>query len=307
MDLYLSLVSGSTLFSIDKKMISDLKELFDNLKGSDISIWVSTPSFAEMCLSDKNFKRELLPKLTTMLFCGETLANECVRKLHERFDGIRVVNSYGPTEATVAVTALDIDAKVCEVINPLPVGYVKKDCSIIISDSKGKEVLPGERGEIIIAGDSVSPGYYKNTQMTEKAFFKIKTEAGEKRCYRTGDEGYLQDGLLYYCGRIDFQVKLNGYRIELEDIESNLRKLENVKNAVVIPIVENSKVKYLVGVVVMATTVQNRSLKHELELKSRLRGMVPEYMVPRRIIFRDSLPMNTNGKVDRKRLLEELT
>ena len=305
MDLYLSLISGSVLFCIDKDMIANIRELFFYLKKSGIRVWVSTPSFAEMCLADSNFSNKLLPEMKSMLFCGETLTNKCTEKLMERFDKISIFNMYGPTEATVAITAVLIDRRICREINPLPVGYVKEDCRILIMRD-GKEVPEGEKGEIVIAGDSVSTGYYMNPEMTEKAFFGMVFDGVEKRSYKTGDEGYIKDGLLYYCGRMDFQIKLSGYRIEIEDIESNFRKLENVKNVAVLPIFKNGKVQYLAAFAVLTRPSGKSELAQVSAIKTNLKKLLPEYMIPRRIVVKENLPMTTNGKINRQLLLEEL-
>jgi len=277
---------------------------------------VSTPSFAEMCLADSGFNEELLPHLKYLLFCGETLSNNCARKLYQRFPQAKVINSYGPTEATVAVTALHVDQEMCDRIEPLPVGYVKNDCRILIVNAEGQTVAEGEKGEIVIVGDSVSPGYYRNPEMTVKAF-ALRTVEGlhkaedsacgpvTKRSYRTGDEGYLQEGLLYYCGRIDFQIKLNGFRIELEDIENNLRKVEFIENAVVLPVRKEDKVQYLTAVVVLNREIGQKDFGMALKIKHELKNFLPEYMVPRKIVFKDSIPMTVNGKINRAKLLED--
>jgi D-alanine--poly(phosphoribitol) ligase subunit 1 len=306
MDLYLSLATGSTLYSIDKNMVSNLKLLFESFKTSQISTWVSTPSFAEMCLADKSFNKELLPNLNLFLFCGETLPNSCVSKLHERFSQAKVINTYGPTEATVAITSVEITKEINETISPLPVGKVKSDCKLLILDENGREMLEGEKGEIVIVGDSVSIGYYRNKENTQKAFSKYTVDGVEKRSYRTGDEGYLKDEMLYYSGRIDFQVKLNGYRIELEDIENNLRKVENVKNAVVFPVTKEGKIQYLASAVVLNNELQEKEFKVVMALKNELKKFLPEYMIPRKIVIKESLPMTTNGKVNRRALMEDV-
>lgn len=306
MDLYLSLASGSTLFSIDKTMIANLKELFTYFSKSDINIWVSTPSFAEMCLADSSFCEKLLPELELLLFCGETLSNTCVKKLHERFSKARVINLYGPTEATVAITAVEVTKEINENIQPLPVGYVKEDCKLLIMDTEGKEVEPGEKGEIIITGESVSIGYYNNKEMTDKMFSTVNIDGKIQRAYKTGDEGYIKDGLLYYCGRIDFQVKLNGFRIELEDIENNLRKIDFIKNAIVLPVVKDGKIQYLAAVIVLNRIIEEKEFKIGLMVKEELKKKLPDYMVPRKISVRESLPMTVNGKVNRKALMEEI-
>lgn len=307
MDLYLALASGSALYSVDKSMIADLRELFAYFRQSGVSVWVSTPSFAEMCLADSGFHEELLPELRLLLFCGETLSSNCVRRLYQRFPQAKVINSYGPTEATVAVTALHVDRELCKTDEPLPVGYVKEDCRILILDPEGGLVREGDRGEIVIVGDSVSPGYYRNPQMTAKAFALRTLDGCEKytsRSYRTGDEGYLKDGILYYCGRVDFQIKLNGFRIELEDIENNLRKLEGIENAVVLPVRKGDKVQYLTAVVVLNRQPEKTEFETALAIKNRLKQYLPEYMIPRKIVFRDSIPMTPNGKINRAGLLE---
>jgi D-alanine--poly(phosphoribitol) ligase subunit 1 len=306
MDLYLALASGSTLFSIDKQMVINLKSLFEYLKKSNISVWVSTPSFAEMCLADKSFNKELLPNLKLFLFCGETLSNKCAKNLHERFQDSKVINTYGPTEATVAVTSVEICSDICDTQDPLPVGVVKDDCKILILDEQGTHAPEGVKGEIVIAGDSVSIGYYKNQPSTIKAFSKLQLNGKEVRSYRTGDEGYLKDGMLYYAGRIDFQVKLNGFRIELEDIENNLRKINFIDNAVVVPVVKKTKIEYLTAFVTMNKVIEEKDFKIALIIKNELKKFLPEYMIPRKIVIKESLPMTSNGKINRKSLMEDI-
>lgn len=323
MDLYLSLYTGSTLCSIDKEMISSLKQLFSYFKTSNIDIWVSTPSFAEMCLADSSFKSVLLPHLKLMLFCGETLTNNCVNKLYERFDRVKVINTYGPTETTVAVTAIEVDKNLCENINPLPVGYVKSDCKVFIvregNDNiedgintlefggKKYKILPeGEKGEIVISGNSVSPGYLNNEEVTRKVFLSRFEDNLERRYYRTGDEGLIKNELVYYCGRIDFQVKLNGFRIELEDIENNIKGIEFIENALVLPIMKDDKLYYLAAVVTLNKKFEEKDFKVGLLIKERLKQLLPEYMIPRKIVIKEKLPMTSNGKINRNLLMEEL-
>lgn len=306
MDLYLSLTTGSTLISITKHMTESLKDLFDCFKKSNINIWVSTPSFAEMCLADKSFNKELLPDLKLFLFCGETLSNNCAEKLLIRFPESRVVNTYGPTESTVAITSVEVNNDIVKNINPLPVGYPKENCKVFIIDKEGNELQEEERGEILIVGDSVSTGYYRNPVITEKSFSVKKVDDYEFRSYKTGDEGYIRDGMLYYCGRIDFQIKLNGYRIELEDIESNLKKISFVENAIVIPKVKEGSIQYLTAVVVLNKLIEEKEFQIALMIKSELKKFLPEYMIPRKIIVRDAFPMTNNGKIDRKQLMGEI-
>jgi len=293
MDTYLSLVTGSILYSIDKEMIANLPELFVNFKSSEITTWVSTPSFAEMCLQSEQFNEKLLPKLRQMLFCGETLSKECVKKLFENFPKIKVINFYGPTEATVAVTAIEIKKEMLLSKESLPVGYVKKDCEIIIEENTK---------EILIIGDSVSIGYFADTILTKKFFFNREISGVKRRGYRTGDTGYTINGLLYYEGRIDNQIKLHGFRVEIEDIENNIRKIPFIRNAVVVPIKEKGTIKYLATAIVLNDEFEGNII---LSVKKFLKDLLPSYMIPRKVKVIEVLPMNGNGKIDRKKIMEE--
>lgn len=298
MDTYLSLSTGSTLFSIDRGMVANPKELFAALGASGATVIVCTPSFADLCLADSSFNSALLPRLQCFLFCGETLTNRTADSLLKRFPGVQVVNLYGPTETTVSVTAVVIDRDICDHISPLPVGRAKDDCELMIVDAGGNPVEDGVHGEIIIVGESVSIGYFGNPQMTQRSFFTVKGQ----RAYRTGDEGYLKDGMLYFCGRMDFQIKLNGFRIEIEDIENNIRRLDDISNAVVVPVVSNGEITHLAAFVMPSDPNADRSLKGAVAFRNRLKQLLPEYMIPKKIVFTDSFPTNQNGKIDRKAL-----
>ena len=305
MDLYLSLASKSTLVALDKDLSSDMGRLFDIFRLSDISVWVSTPSFADMCLADKSFSETLLPKLKTFLFCGETLTNKTVENLHARFSDCAVYNLYGPTEATVAVTQVLITETIVKNINPLPVGKVKPGCKIYIMRD-GKPAADGESGEIVITGDSVSRGYYNDEEMTAISFGYFNINGESVFGYKTGDLGYFSESQLYYFGRLDFQIKLNGYRIEIEDIENNFRKLPEIQNAVVIPVIKERKTAHLNAFVIMKDPNSDKSLKASIEIKKKLNKLIPEYMIPKKIIFKDSFKFNANGKIDRKALTQEV-
>lgn len=138
MDLYTSLATGGTLIAIDKETQSDLKKMFNIFKESDLNVWVSTPSFISMCLADKLFCSELLPRMQTFLFCGEILPNTTAKKIMDRFKTSNIINTYGPTESTVAVTSVQITEDMIEKSTSLPVGKPKKDTYILIQNENYK-------------------------------------------------------------------------------------------------------------------------------------------------------------------------
>lgn len=301
MDVYLSLYTGGTICAISKDIQRDLKLLYRVLPEADVNVWVSTPSFGDVCLSDRIYNKNLLPNLKLFLFCGEILTNRTAEKLRTAFPDSIIVNTYGPTESTVCITEVVIDDKVIEQYSPLPVGAPKPGTWLYILDENGSELPEGEQGEIVIVGDTVSTGYYKNPDQTQKVFGKRVIEGVEYRLYKTGDKGYVKGKQLFYCGRIDFQIKLHGYRIEIEDIENNLVKVKGIDKAVVLPNYKDDKVQSLTAYVVYREKTEN-DFNLAQEIKVQLKQFVPEYMIPKKIVFLDALPMTINGKIDRKAL-----
>ncbi len=302
MDLYMSLASESCLVSLEKSIQSDYKQLFARLSESGAHVWVSTPSFADLCMADPSFNQKLLPSLELFLFCGETLTNKTVTGLLERFPNALVYNTYGPTESTVAITEVCVNKEVNARYNPLPVGAPKPGTVLKIMDGD-KELPLGERGEIIIIGNTVSKGYFNNPAENEKAFFTYMLDGVQTPAYRTGDKGYIQDGQLFYCGRIDLQIKLHGYRMEIEDVEKNLVKVKGVDKAVVVPIYEDGKVKYLKAYCIYSEPIES-SFQAQKTVKKLMAEFVPDYMIPRKIQFVNEIPMTPNGKADRKKIQE---
>ena len=304
MDLYGSLASGGTLVSITREEVANGKLLYAALASSEIVNWVSTPSFVQMCLVERTFAQGMLPHLRRFLFCGETLAPETAAQLLERFPKAEVWNTYGPTEATVATTSIRVDDTVLAAHPVLPVGAAMPGTQLFIRGEDGARMPEGERGEIIIAGPNVSPGYLGRPDLTERAFFEHEGH----RAYRTGDWGRERAGLFFFEGRMDDQVKVNGYRIELGDLEANLRALPEIADAVVLPVEKSGRTDSLVAFVVLAgKRVESQSdFQLTAALKTRLGERVPAYMVPRKFFYLEAFPMTPNGKADRRALADRL-
>jgi D-alanine--poly(phosphoribitol) ligase subunit 1 len=302
MDLYCSLVTGGMLFSISRDLIENLKKLYHALATSGVTTWVSTPSFSQMCLVEEKFAEAMLPRVRRFLFCGETLTPQTAAQLLARFPQARVWNMYGPTEATVATTSIQIDAAILEKYSPLPVGRVMPGTKIFIVDENGGELSANNRGEVIIAGPNVSPGYVGRPDLTARAFFDYRG----LRAYKTGDLGRFRDSLLFFEGRIDEQIKLSGYRIELGDVEANLRALPTVRDAVVIPVIKDGAAQSLTAFVTLSVRNETSDFKLAHDLRSRLGQRLPAYMLPRKFVFLDAFPMTANGKVDRAALAKSL-
>ena len=304
--IYFYLSLGKTLICVDKALFKDPPEMVEWMAKNKISYWISTPSVIELCRKCSFFNGETLPELKVFNFGGEILTKSMVEFLHEAFPGVPVYNLYGPTEATIQVVGCEITDEMMADENPLPIGYMMSEADYLI-DSENNEMPHDENnpGEFIIISKSVSNGYYNDPEKTAKVFFRA--EDG-RMAYRTGDLVYEKNGLLYFAGRKDFQVKLSGYRIEIEDVVNNLVKIPFVQDSTVLPVYDaGGKVKCLVAFVsIRPDHPEKNKMKNTIEIKKQLRTLVPSYMVPQKILFLDEFPLNVNGKIDRKALAKML-
>ena len=301
-DVYPALCSGGSLVPLKIEIINDFKSLFATLPKLALEVWVSTPSFMDICLMEKEFNAKNIPSLTTFIFCGEELTKKTAQSLLERFPAAHIYNTYGPTEATVAISGVEITPALLEQVDRLPIGYVKEDTKVTIMDEMNV-LAAGEVGEIVISGPSVSKGYLNNPEKTAQAFFLLDGNWA----YRTGDAGSLPaDGLLRYEGRIDFQVKLHGYRIELEDVDHHLNQVSLVKQATVVPKYQDHKVQQLVAFVVANENDFAKEFQLTKAIKAELAEGVMDYMIPQRFVYVEQLPRSANGKIDRKGLINEV-
>lgn len=303
MSLYPTLTTGGTLVVLPKEATTDLGALMRLLPDLKLNVWVSTPSFMAMCLLDQNFNAQSQPDLSHIFFCGEELTNQLAGKILARFPDVAMYNTYGPTEATVAVTSIRVTQGLLSQYPRLPIGYAKPDTFINYRNGSTHEEDGQTVGELSITGPGVSKGYLNRPDKTAAAF----TDNGASRSYASGDLGVVAaDGLLFYRGRTDFQIKLNGFRIELEEVNHYLNAEPLIKQAVAVPRYnKDMQVKQLVAFVVPVNPVDD-ALNFTKTLRGRLTAAMMEYMVPQRFIYRDSLPLTPNDKVDVKALISEV-
>ena len=293
-DLYLSLASGSEHFVLGNNKL-DFNTIFKSIKKSSASLAVMTPSFAELLLLDKSFNQELLPKLKTIIFCGEKLLGKTVREIHSRFDNLKIINSYGPTECTFAVTNIEITKELEDEEN-IPVGIPKKDVKIFIVDENKNVLEEGKTGEILITGVSVADGYLGNVEKNQFILFN------KQKGYLTGDLGFIKNNILYCAGRKDEQVKYKGYRIELQDIENSFYSLNYIEKIKVIPKVSDEK--KVTKLIAFIQIKKGYDIKIE-KIKKDVINKIADYMMPN-IKLIEEFPLNDNGKIDIKALKEKV-
>ncbi|MGB7801277.1 AMP-binding protein [Buttiauxella sp.] len=255
-----------------------------HLQQKKVSVWVSTPSFAYQKLLLPEFRAEYLPDLKVFIFIGEVLSKTLVKHLRRLFPDAKILNSYGPTEATIATTVIEISDEILhEEGDLLPIGHMMPHSEMEITADN----------ELIIWGRNVMRGYLGLAK--ENGEKLLWNEDKQWRGYKTGDLGRIGKDYLYCQGRNDSQIKLNGYRIEIHEIESRLLALTGVSEAVVLPLTKKD------GAVLRLAAFCASRLS-EKEIKANLTQTLPSYMVPSQIVIMDSLPLNTNGKIDRKLL-----
>ncbi|MDP1817999.1 MAG: amino acid adenylation domain-containing protein, partial [Leadbetterella sp.] len=284
--IYLPLISGGTLTIFDST--SDISSVLKTYVESNIEFIKITPAHI-------NLLRELEIKSTAIrvaIVGGDKLENSHVEALKKLNPSVRIYNEYGPTESTVGCIVKEIISDQEDILIGKPIA----NTSIYIIN--GEEQLQAEWvvGEICIGGVGLARGYLNQDELTAEKFIKNPFKK-EERLYRTGDLGrWLPDGNIEFIGRKDNQVKIRGYRIELGEIEHALLKNKQVNEAVVV-VKENAKGEKELVSYITAKESQNAS-----ELRSYLKKLLPEYMVPLYYVQMETLPLTSNGKIDKKAL-----
>ncbi|HEY0065824.1 MAG TPA: MupA/Atu3671 family FMN-dependent luciferase-like monooxygenase [Flavisolibacter sp.] len=283
---------GTLATGIQLQIIGDTAPLniVEYIRYGKINALQITPSrLAQLADADPDFMNTL-KNLKTLLVGGEALSQYAYERL-KTLEGTHVVNVYGPTETTVWSTSLELAPS-----TRLSIGKPLVHENVLVLDDKGGLSPIGVPGEICIGGAGLARGYLNRPDLTEEKFVPHPFITGE-RMYRTGDLGYwLADGNIEFIGREDEQVKIRGYRIELGEIEYALRQFPLVENAAVAAKQEPGGDKALVAYVVSKSEINTA------ELRAYLIKTLPAYMLPDHFVALESLPLNPNGKVDKKRL-----
>lgn len=270
------------------------------IRDNKISVWLSVPSVITMMKRVKALRPGGLPSLRYSFFCGEPFPLSAALAWQEAACNSIVDNLYGPTEATVwcigqRLTNPPLTTPQREV---LAIGTPLRGMAAAIVDADLKFLKPGEPGELALAGPQLAAGYYGAEELTAQRFPTI----GGKRWYLTGDLAFQDDaGLFHHLGRLDNQIKVLGNRVELEDIEFHLRAVCETELVAVVPWpMSHGSADGIVGF------VAGRDLP-VTTIKSGLQARLPSYMVPSIIHMVETLPLNANGKLDRKALIAQLS
>ena len=252
----------------------------------------ATPAFFSLMLEDPQFSAEVLPDLRAFWIGGESVPKPLLRRLAQRFPGCEIHHAYGPSEVTCITHSRLLTARDLVAEGPLPLGGEQAGMKVRVDDGSGG-LLPRGEGEIVLLGPQVADGYLPADHPSNSSF---GWHDGQ-RLYRTGDFGQIDlDGCLTIRGRIDSQVKVNGHRVELGEIERIAAEVPGVTVTVALPAAEASPVKGLV-LVVTGDAVDDTCLS---AVRAHLKSRLPVWMVPAKIVRGENLPVQISGKIDRR-------
>jgi amino acid adenylation domain-containing protein/non-ribosomal peptide synthase protein (TIGR01720 family) len=290
------LVCGGTTVIYGNNDILKPRQFMNKLREAQISILEVVPSYLEILLDAVEEDGNRFEFLEYLLVTGEAIKSGLVEKWFNLCPDCKLVNAYGPTEASDDITHYIMDKY--PGTGNISIGKPIQNLKIYIIDDTMKLCPVGVKGEIAVAGIGVGRGYLNDREKTEKVFRDDPfSDEGKIRLYKTGDLGrWRPDGNIEFFGRKDYQVKIRGFRIELGEIEYQLLQNETIKAAVVLDREDDHGDKALCAYVVAGQTLDI------VKLQDELKESLPEYMIPSYFIQLDRLPLTANGKVDRKAL-----
>jgi amino acid adenylation domain-containing protein len=301
-DVYNSIEAGATMYMLDQETILFPASVATFIEKHALSVWYSVPSALTSLLLHGNLGARKFDRLRLILFAGEVFPMKYLRQALEAFPQADFYNLYGPTETNVC-TYCYVDRAEAATLDQLPIGKACANTEAFAVDDSDEIVAPGGTGELYVRGPSVAMGYWGDPEKTRGAMLSNRFQPNfEERLYRTGDLVSVDDkGTFWFLGRRDNMVKSRGYRIELGEIESALYSHPAIKAAAVVAIPDEQIGNKLKAVVVLADSAALTAIDVQRHCAKR----IPNYMIPDPVVFRDSLPMTSTGKVDRRKLVKE--
>jgi amino acid adenylation domain-containing protein len=295
------LLAGGTVRVLPDDAAQDPQRLFERIRACEVTVAQVVPSFLRTYLdvcAGRESSHPALERLRTLLLVGEALSPDIARRWLERWPTIPLVNGYGPSECADEATRHVVSLPPGEREFTVPIGRPIHNVSVHVLDRSSGLLPLGVAGELCIGGAGVGLGYLNDPERTAAAFIPDPFDPGA-RLYRTGDRARMRpDGTLEFLGRLDFQVKIRGHRIEPGEIEALLNQHAGVRQAIVHPW-SSPQGDRLVAYVVPSDA--RRGITAE-SLRAHLVRTLPAYMVPDHCVMLAELPLNANGKVDRRAL-----
>jgi amino acid adenylation domain-containing protein len=300
-DIFGTFAGGAELHLVPAEVSLLPNRLADFIRRSDLTQWFSVPSVLNYMAKFDVVQPHDFPGLERVLWCGEVLPTPALIYWMRRLPHVRFTNLYGPTETTIASSYYTVPACPDDPCQAIPIGRACAGEELLLLGEDLQPVPCGETGDLYIGGVGLSPGYWGDPQKTAAAFVQRRGTGGAStRLYKSGDLARIgADGLVYYLGRADSQIKSRGYRIELGEIEAALHAVVGVKECAVVAIPSDG----FEGTTLCCAYVSAfPATLDAAALLNQLRTRLPSYMFPTRWAALHHLPKNSSGKIDRPQL-----
>ncbi|MGH8221638.1 MAG: amino acid adenylation domain-containing protein [Woeseiaceae bacterium] len=306
MDVFGALSSGASLWLVPPELSVLPTKLADFVRDSELTQWLLVPSLLNLMAKFDVVRHGDFPALRRIMFAGEVLPTPTLIYWMSRLPHVQFTNLYGPTETTICSSYYSVPQCPADECAPIPIGTACEGEELLVLDERGQPAVDGEVGELCIGGPGLSPGYWNAPERTRSAFISLGNGThATKRLYKTGDRARRgADGLYYFCGRADMQIKSRGYRIELGEIEAALHTLPELRESAVVAIDSGGFEGSLICCAYAPVADAGMSPQN---LRRRLAGLVPHFMLPAHWQQYEVLPKNANGKLDRFRLRREFS
>jgi amino acid adenylation domain-containing protein len=303
-DIFGTFAAGAQLHLVTLQDTWLPQNLADFIRAAELTQWFSVPAVLTLMAKFGVVRFDDFPTLKRLLWCGEVLPTPTLISLMQRLPHVQFTNLYGPTEATVASSYYTAGRCPETPQDIIPIGTACDGEALLVLNDALQLVRPGEVGDLYIRGVGLSPGYWRDVERTHAAFLPNPHSADPTgRIYKTGDLAKIgDDGLVYFLGRADSQIKSRGYRIELGEIETALHTLVCLQEAAVVAIPSAG----FEGTTICCAYVPLPGVQVKpIALRQALSTILPSYMLPSQWLTFDQLPKNPNGKIDRRRLQED--
>jgi amino acid adenylation domain-containing protein len=303
-DVFGTVAAGAQLRLVPAEVNLLPNKVADFIRSAKLTQWFSVPSLLNYMSKLDVVRFDDFPSLKRVIWCGEVLPTPSLVYWMKRLPGVSFTNLYGPTEATIASSYYTVPSCPEDETAAVPIGTACEGEELLVLNDKLQPVPRGEIGDLYIKGVGLSPGYWRDPERTREVFRPDpRSTHPEARIYKTGDlAAGGADGLIYFHGRADFQIKSRGYRIELGEIVSALTALGCLKECAVVDIDVGG---FEGATICCAYVLQPESRAAAVTLRRMLTEVLPGYMLPSRWMAVEALPRNANGKVDHGQLREQ--
>lgn len=304
MDIFGSLGVGAELHLVPHELNLLPHKVADFIRRSELTQWFSVPSLLNYMAKFDVVKERDFPTLKRILWCGEVFPTPSLCYWMKRLPHVSFTNLYGPTEATIASSYYTVPTCPDDGTSPIPIGKPCEGEELLVLNEALLPVPRGEIGNLYIRGTGLSPGYWRDQEKTQAAFIRNPLNGDPAdRLYKTGDLASIgDDGLVYFHGRADTQIKSRGYRIELGEIESAFYATSLLQECAVVAIEAEG---FEGATICCAYALADGGEISSLVLRKSLAKVLPQYMIPSQYLAFEKLPKNASGKIDRPKLRDE--